>query len=130
MDARTVWGVARQKRGFCHRRGYSPLRLRGVRPAGPALIIPPKCAEPKLMPSSVFDLDLVESTLISLSESFRETRNSSRFHVQKIAQTGHRHAHHALLVLENKSEPFALRQSAQLFCERLNLTDRLYVERS
>ena len=62
---------------------------------------------------SALVLDLVLSALVSLGEGLRETGNASRLHIQEIAQTRHRQAHHALAVLEDKSEPFALRQSAQ-----------------
>ncbi len=74
-------------------------------------------------------LDIVVSALISLGEGLRETGNASRLHVQKIAQTRHRQAHHALAILEDKPEPFALRQSAQLLYERLDLADTFNVER-
>jgi hypothetical protein len=48
--------------------------------------------------------------------------------MKEISQTRHRQAHNALPVLEDKSEPLALRQAPERFCEGINLPDALYVE--
>lgn len=68
------------------------------------------------------------STLISCSESFRETGDPARFHREEITQTGLRQAHDALRVFKDESEPLALRQSAERFCEGLDLPDAVDVK--
>ena len=70
----------------------------------------------------------VPSTLKARCECFREALQLARFHVGQIPKTDGSQADYSLLVLNDKSKPPTLIQTAQGFRELLDLPDCINAE--